>query len=156
MFCVLDSTFQITNCRTQIFVSISLSSVFSCKAGSGYPDGHSVLGNIRGGFPLAFLAVCDHILWSEFSFSLALFVRGTLPVLPSCSRGRSPIRNPGTRVVAVVPQPSASLSHQPQIFVLICFISGSFSSFFGFYSVHYRKFKITTQTHMQRTCTVYQ
>ena len=28
------------------------------------------------------------------------------------SRGRSPIRNLGTRVVAIVPQPSASLSHQ--------------------------------------------
>jgi len=43
-------------------------------------------------FPLAFLTACDHILWSEFSFSLALFVRGTLPI--RCyplvhSRGRS-------------------------------------------------------------------
>jgi len=28
------------------------------------------------------------------------------------SRGRSPIRNMGTRMVAVVPQPSANLSHQ--------------------------------------------
>jgi len=59
--------------------------------------------------------VCVCVLWSEFSFSLALFVRGTLPV--QCyplvySRGHSPIRNPGTRVVAVVPQPSANLLHQ--------------------------------------------
>jgi len=61
------------------------------------------------------LVVCDHILWLEFSFSLALFVHCTLPI--RCyplvhSRGRSPIHNPGTRVVAVVPQPSANLSHQ--------------------------------------------
>jgi len=63
-------------------------------------------------FPLAFLAVYDQRLWSEFSFSLALFVHSTLPVLPCCSPGRSPIRNLGTRVVAVVPQPSANLSHQ--------------------------------------------
>jgi len=47
----------------------------------------------------------------EFSFFLALFVRGTLPIW-SQSRGRSPIRNLGTRVVTVVPQPSANLSHQ--------------------------------------------
>ena len=55
------------------------------------------------------------MLWSEFSFSLALFVCGTLPI--QCyplvhSRGHSPIHNPGTRVVAVVSQPSANLSHQ--------------------------------------------
>jgi len=41
---------------------------------------------------LVVLVVCDHILWSEFSFSLAPFVCGTLPI--RCyplvhSRGRS-------------------------------------------------------------------
>jgi len=51
--------------------------------------------------------VYDHILCSEFSFSLALFVRGTLPI--RCyplvhSRGRSSIRNLGMQVVSVVPQ----------------------------------------------------
>ena len=68
----------------------------------------------------------DILSWEiaeEFSFSLSqfvrgrvlLFVRGTLPI--QCyplvhSRGRSPIHNLGTQVVAVVPQPSANLSHQ--------------------------------------------
>jgi len=68
--------------------------------------------------------VCDHILWSEFSFSLALFVRGTLPIwcYPLVhSRGRSPIRNLGTRVVAVVPQPSVNLSLLLNYWVDGCF-----------------------------------
>jgi len=46
---------------------------------------------------------------------LALFVRGIFPIqwYPLVhSRGLSPIRNLGTLVVAVVPQPSANLSHQ--------------------------------------------
>ena len=33
-------------------LSLSISSVFCCRAGSGYPNGHSVLGNSRGGFLL--------------------------------------------------------------------------------------------------------
>jgi len=32
--------------------SLSLPSVFCCRAGSGYPNGYPVLGNSRGGFPL--------------------------------------------------------------------------------------------------------
>jgi len=72
--------------------NLSLSSVFCCRAGSGYPNGYPVLGNSRG----AFLALRDHILWSEFSFSLALFVRGTLPMLPSCPLSRAfPYPQPG-------------------------------------------------------------
>jgi len=31
---------------------LSLSSVYCCRAGSGYPNGYIVLGNSRGGFPL--------------------------------------------------------------------------------------------------------
>ena len=33
-------------------VSLSLSSVFCCRAGSGYPNGYPVLGHSRGGFTL--------------------------------------------------------------------------------------------------------
>jgi len=70
------------------------------------------LGSSRGGFPLPssrfVIRNCN-----QFSFSLALFVRGTLQCYPLVnSRGLSPIRNPGTQMVAIVPQPSANLSHQ--------------------------------------------
>jgi len=34
------------------WLSLSLSSVFCCRACSGYPNGYPVLGNSRGGFPL--------------------------------------------------------------------------------------------------------
>jgi len=89
-------------------MALTLSSVFCCRAGSGYHNGYPILGNSRGGF-LAFLVVCDRISWAEFSFSLALFIR-CYPLVHS--RGRSPMRNLGTRVVAIVPQPSANLWHQ--------------------------------------------
>ena len=43
----------------------SLSSVFCCRAGSGYTNGYPVLGNSRGGFPLPSLqfeiTYCDRI-----------------------------------------------------------------------------------------------
>jgi len=35
-----------------MLITVILSSVFCCRAGSGYPDGHPVFGNSRGGFPL--------------------------------------------------------------------------------------------------------
>ena len=61
--------------------------------------------------------VCPRLprgLWSHIVIRVFLLL-GTVcprhpPVLPSW--GRSPICNPGTRVVTVVPQPSANLSHQ--------------------------------------------
>ena len=41
------------DCVSDSFLSLfSLSSVFCCRAGSGYPNGYPVLGNSRGGFPL--------------------------------------------------------------------------------------------------------
>jgi len=88
----------------------SLSSVFCCRAGSGYP-----MDILSWEIAEVVSPYLPHGLWSEFSISLALFVRGTLPI--RCyplvhSRGRSPIRNLETWVVAIVPQPSANLSHQ--------------------------------------------
>jgi len=58
-------------------------------------------------------------LWSHIVIRVFLLL-GTVsprhppyPVLPLVhSRGRSPIHKPGMLVVAVVPQPSANLSHQ--------------------------------------------
>jgi len=45
------STSPITNNWISHFC-LSLSSVFCCRAGSGYPYGYPVSGNSRGGFPL--------------------------------------------------------------------------------------------------------
>jgi len=93
---------------------LSLSSVFCCRAGSGYLNGYPVLGNSRGGFPLpsSRFIYCDQSFPSPWH---CLSAAGTLPIwcYPLVhSRGHSPIRNLGMRVVAVVPQPSANLSHQ--------------------------------------------
>jgi len=78
-----------------------------------YPNGYPVLRNSWGGFPLPssqfVIAYCDQSFPSP---------RHCLSAAPSrCyplvhSRGHSPIHNLGTRMVAVVPQPSANLSHQ--------------------------------------------
>ena len=68
-----------SSCSMYVF---SLSSVFCCRAGSEYP----VLGNSQGGFPLPssrfVITYCDQ----SFT-SLALFVRGTLPILLSTLEG---------------------------------------------------------------------
>jgi len=50
--------------RQQVTLStctVSLKSLLY-RAGSGYPNGYPVLGNSRGGFPLAFLVVYDQRL----------------------------------------------------------------------------------------------
>ena len=41
-----------TDTQTNVLITISLSSAFCCRAGSGYPYWYPVLGNSRGGFPL--------------------------------------------------------------------------------------------------------
>jgi len=106
---------KVGKCQGNIhcLVSLSLSSVFYCRAGSGYPKGYPVLGNSRGGFPLPssgfVIPCCDQ----SFPSAWHCFVRGTLPVLPSCPLSRVfSYLQPGDAVVAVVPQPSANLSHQ--------------------------------------------
>jgi len=69
---------------------LSLSSVFCCRAGSGYPNGYRVLGNSRGGCPLPssqfVITYCDQ----------SFLVLGTVcprhppyPVLPSCPLSRA-------------------------------------------------------------------
>jgi len=45
-----------------ISLSLSLSPVFCCRAGSGYPNGYPVLGNSQGGFPLPSLRLSIALL----------------------------------------------------------------------------------------------
>ena len=66
-------SFLVTNycCGGQVCrpcsVVLSLSSVFCCRAGSGYPNGCPVLGNSQGGFPLPssrfVITYCDQSFW---------------------------------------------------------------------------------------------
>jgi len=92
---------------------LSLSSVFCCRAGSGYPNGYPVLGNSRCGFPLPSsrfaITYCDQSFPSPWH-CLSVAPSWCYPLVHS--RGLSSVCNLGTRVVAVVPQPPANLSHQ--------------------------------------------
>jgi len=48
-----DRNTWLYQCTQMLLTSLTtLSSVFCCRAGSGYPNRYSVLGNSRGGFPL--------------------------------------------------------------------------------------------------------
>jgi len=83
--------------------SSSLSSVFCCRAGSGYPNGYPVLGNSRGGFPLPssrfVITYCDqsfpspwHCLSAAPSLSGAIFLSTLegVPLSAAWGRGWSP------------------------------------------------------------------
>jgi len=100
---------------TMCILNISLSSVFCCRAGSGYPNGYPVLGNSRGAFPLPSsrfaITYCDqsfpfpwHCLSAAPSLSGAtlLSTQEGVPLSTTWGRGCSPVG----------PQPSANLSHQ--------------------------------------------
>ena len=98
----------------QLTMNMSLSSVFCYRAGSGYANGYPVLGNSQGGFPCRPRGLWSHIVIRVFLLLGTICLRHPpYPVLPSCPLSRAfPICNLGTRVVAIVPQPSANLSHQ--------------------------------------------
>jgi len=81
----------------------SLSSVFCCRTGSGYPHGYPVLGNSRGGFPLTssqfVITYCDqsfpsrwHCLSAAPSLSGAtlLSILEGVPLSATWGRGWSP------------------------------------------------------------------
>ena len=93
---------------------IPLSSVFCCRAGSGYPNGYPVLGNSRGGFLLPssrfVITYCDQSFPSPWH-CLSAAPSWCYPLVHSW--GRSPIHNLGTRVVAVVPQCQSLTSADP-------------------------------------------
>jgi len=90
-----------------------LSSVFCCRAGSGYPN--TVLGNSRGGFPLPsswfVITYCDQSFpspWHCLSVAPSLSCPGPLSRVFHCPQPG----DAGGRHSTIVPQPSANLSHQ--------------------------------------------
>jgi len=77
--------------------SLFLSSVFCCRAGSGYPNGYPVLGNNRGGFPCLPRGLWSHIVIRVFLLLGIVCLRHPpTPVLPSCALSRAfPYPQPG-------------------------------------------------------------
>jgi len=99
MFAKTCSTKLRNKCIRKMHIPPYPSSVFCCRAGSGYPNGYPVLGNSRGGFPLPssrfVITYCDQSFPSPWHWlSAAPLLSGatllsTLEGIPlSITRGR--------------------------------------------------------------------
>ena len=93
----MNTMFSFKRKKSQAAIGSLLSSVFCCRAGSGYANGYPVLGNSQGGFPLPSLqfviTYCDQSFPSPWH-CLSVAPSRCYPLVHS--RGHSPIRNLGT------------------------------------------------------------